>query len=138
MTLRRLLPFLAGLLFALPLACLFTVLLNWPTHHAVFESVQPDTVSYQSFDPYKLVVIEGPMAWTTIPWSRQYHVFVGKAGDDNQAYGHRTSISFHPINADLATHIQQSRVEWDTDGVTFVQASGHRTFIPKRMFIGGR
>lgn len=138
MSLRRLLPFLAGLLSALPLACLLTLVLNWPTRQPVFESIQPDTVSYQSFDPYKLVVIEGPMIWTTIPWSRHYQLFIGRATDAEETYGYRTSISFHPTSSDLATHIQQSRVEWDTNGVTFVEASGQRVSIPKELFIGGR
>jgi len=35
-------------------------------------------------------------------------------------------------------HIRKSSVEWTEDGLTFKEITGHRLFIPKQMFIGGR
>jgi hypothetical protein len=39
---------------------------------------------------------------------------------------------------DTDAFIKKSDVKWSTNGITFATASGHRVFIPKTMFIGGR
>ena len=138
---QRLTSLLLGVLKALPVAGLLSLLLNGCLSGgplAVFEAPQPATVNYRSFDPYKLVVLEGPVKWTDLAFPHRYELFVGKAADTGAAYGHRVDFSFHPGNEAIEAHIQHSRVVWDTAGVTFHEASGHRLFIPRRMFVGGR
>ena len=46
--------------------------------------------------------------------------------------------SFDPGADDVDVHIRQSTVEWTAECVAFAEATGHRLFIPKKMFFGGR
>jgi hypothetical protein len=42
------------------------------------------------------------------------------------------------FDADLATYLSTARVDWSELGVTFEEGSGHRVFIPRRAYVGGR
>jgi hypothetical protein len=56
-------------------------------------------------------------------------------------YGHSVKYSFHPSSElfnDEEAHIKLSKVEWTEECVTFLEASGHKLFIPRVMFVGGR
>jgi len=77
------------------------------------------------------------MDFHSLPWEPAYEVFVGH-GPDTPSYGHSVRYSFHPGYTNPETHIRSSKVEWSADGVTFIEGTGHRLFIPKAMFVGGR
>ncbi len=94
---------------------------------------QPNTIQYGSFDPYSLSIIE----MNTDSWGHTYQIFVGR-GTHAPAYGHYVQFPFHPYSDGLETYIRNCKVEWAADGVTLISESGHRLFIPKAMFIGGR
>jgi hypothetical protein len=38
----------------------------------------------------------------------------------------------------VEVYIQRSTTEWTPEGVTFVEADGHRLFMPRAVFVGGR
>jgi len=77
------------------------------------------------------------MDYFIVPWEPTYEIFVGR-GTSAPAYGHSVRYSFHPGYTNREVHIRSSKVEWSPDGVTFIEGSGHRLFIPKPMFVGGR
>jgi hypothetical protein len=117
------------------------ILVGWlfyPTERVVWQSCQPDDITYKSFDPYCLSVIE-----ITRPidrfWleQRRYYVFIGP-GTGFPSYGHVVEHDFFPGQKDRDTYIRNCTVTWTIDGVTLEQESGHRLFIPKKSFIGGR
>ena len=114
-----------------------TWITNWPSNRVIKQWHQPKDIQYQSFDPYTLSVIEGSINWNDIRLPRHYQLFIGK-GDEAPDYGHYIEYSFHPMSENIEKHIGRSNVEWTADGATFVENSGHRLFIPKKMFIGGR
>ena len=103
---------------------------------------QPGTVQYDGLGPYYLSVYESDYDWRGFPlnWQRRYSIYVGRdSGTPN--YGHNLDFTFYPMQADhfdVQTAITNSKTEWQTEGVTFITTAGHRVFIPKAMFIGGR
>jgi hypothetical protein len=121
------------------LALIFIYLLHRPSNRIVSQWQQPSSISYHSFDPYYLTIVESDIDWQQFPfnWQHRHYIYVGH---DSRLprYGHYLEFSFHPGYEDLETHLKKSDVEWSADGVTFKEASGHRLFIPKAMFIGGR
>jgi len=122
---------------SLPLSFGLAWWMNYPSNRVVAKWTQPETIDYKSFGPYELYVMEGGLNWTLFGTERRYYLFIGRA-EGEPSHGHAIDYSFHPGGTDLAAHIQASKVEWSDDGVTFVEASGHRLFVPKKMFIGGR
>ncbi len=142
--LKRLMPklrWLRGLivsgLFWVPIAFLIAWVINRPSDRIVQQWRQPKDIDYRSFDPYTLSVIEGAVDWYKLPFARRHYLFVGR-GSDAPDYGHYLDYRFTRGYGDTDAHIAKSTVEWKPDGITFVEASGHRLFIPKAMFVGGR
>ena len=73
----------------------------------------------------------------TDTWGHTYEVFIGR-GKSAPAYGHYVPFPSHPGVNDPETFIRNSKVEWTTEGVNLILERGHKLFIPKGMFIGGR
>ena len=113
------------------------IFLNLRSNRVVHRWYQPSNVNYKSFDPYVLAVVEGARDWATLGWPRRYYIFVGRS-NGVPGYGHYLDYTFHPGYENAEEHIRNSLVEWNKDGVTFIEATGHKLFIPKKMFIGGR
>lgn len=132
----RVLTFLSLLVLAVGL---LLFLANKPSNRVIWQSCQPDEVSYNSFDPYCLSVVEGSIDWTTFPFGtqRRYFLFVGR-GKEAPAYGVYIDFSFPSAGRDADEFIRASKVEWDERGLTFVTKAGHRLFLPKEAFVGGR
>ncbi|MGY2894863.1 hypothetical protein [Deinococcus sp. UYEF24] len=126
---------LAGLLIG---ALLIAVVLPRFFRQAVYRFVQPSSVAYHSYDPYQLTINESGIDWTTLPFSRRYQVFIGRAADTDQTYGYRLDYSFHPRSAEGQPATSQVRAAWSTSGVTLIEESGQRVFIPQALFTGGR
>jgi hypothetical protein len=135
---RTLLVAVLSLLLAVPLSCAGAVWLNTSPDTVLLELRQPPTPDYQSFGPYSVYVLEGPREWATLEWPRRHRLFVGRSGLGTPDYGRWLDYSFHTGGTDVNEHIQKSTAEWTPEGVTFVEATGHRLFIPKEMFVGGR
>jgi hypothetical protein len=96
-------------------------------------------LDYKSFGPYSVYVLEGARDWSyPLALPMRYSVVVARSGLAPPDYGHILDYSFHPGGNDTEAHIRKSTAEWGPDGVSFVEDSGHRLFIPKKMFIGGR
>ncbi len=140
--LRKLLLVLAFGFAVLLTAGVFIVIMHRAPRSVVAEWKRPDSIDYQSFGPYYLSVLRDGPDWSGFPLhvSRNYSLYVGRESG-TPTYGHVVKHSFHPgadHYHDEETHIKASRVEWTAEGVTFHERSGHRVFIPKSMFVGGR
>ena len=100
---------------------------------------QPDSVKYNSFDPYYLSVVESDTDWRGFPLhvEQRYMIYVGK-DEGKPTYGHILDFTFYGPTWDKEELIKKSNVEWTIDGVTLITESGHKVFIPKAMFTGGR
>lgn len=106
--------------------------------NAVYSSAQPASVSYHSYDPYLLTVKENGLNWNTLPISRRYQLFIGRASDVSHTYGYRLDYSFHSQSTAEHTAISRLHVAWNATGVTLIEESGQRVFIPQVLFTGGR
>lgn len=139
---KRLLVLLAWLLSVLIVSGLVTVfslyLLTRPSLRVVQTWKQPDDIRYDE-GVYYLSVVAGDLDWRGFPFhvSRRYFVYVGRESG-KPTYGHMVDFSFHAGVYDVEEHIRRSSVEWSNEGVTLQTVSGHRLFIPARMFVGGR
>ena len=135
---RRLLGFVClVLLVCMPLSLGLIFLLGRSTDRVIKQWQQPAEVNYGSFDPYCLSVIEGSRDWGKGDFPRRHYLFVGR-GTAAPSYGHSCDYEFHASSEDVDAHVAQSSVEWTPQGVTLLEATGHRLFIPKKAFIGGR
>ncbi|QJW96141.1 hypothetical protein FTUN_3697 [Frigoriglobus tundricola] len=52
-------------------------------------------------------------------------------------YGHWTEYEFHNYHNE-PDYFLRCVVTWAPDGVTLTEPTGHKLFIPKNAFIGGR
>lgn len=112
-------------------------LLTRPSQRVIQTWTQPGQIQYDGAT-YYLSVIESDLDWRGFPYhvSRRYYIYVGRESG-SPTYGHVVDFSFYPTE-DIQTYIRKSTVEWSSGGVTFQTVSGHRLFIPKQMFVGGR
>jgi hypothetical protein len=129
--------FLAGAVFGVLVALAVTLLMNMPSNRILKQWHQPKEIDYKSFDPYTVSVIEGAINWGILGTSRRHYLFIGR-GTEAPSYGHYLDYTFHSGFEEVDEYIGRSTVEWKPEGLTFVEASGHRLFVPKAMFIGGR
>jgi hypothetical protein len=84
-----------------------------------------------------LTVFESGRDWRGFPLAVEptYAIYVGRDAG-TPSYGHEMPFQFYGY--DVPAEIQASVVAWSEDGVSFTAPSGHRLFIPKAMFLGGR
>jgi len=93
---------------------------------------------------YHLIVLKGDTDWGGFPiFTRPHYFFYAGRESHNPTYGHHLSYEFHPEMAgyfenDLSIYLQKSTVTWSPEGLTFEEPSGHRLFIPKSAYEGGR
>lgn len=120
-----------ALLLAIPLLGVYTLFVlvaaSRSSGKVLFQSTQAPSVHYGSWDPYELRVLEGPARFGLFYSQPTAVIWVTKAGDP--FYG-------HSIGTDLPSDV--SDAVWTADGVDLRFASGHRLFIPKSAFVGGR
>jgi hypothetical protein len=95
----------------------------------IMESSQGDYVKYNSFDPYKLSIIKQSQ-----PLSSHYIVLISRK-DDN-SYGH--VINYIDPTETSDENIKRTRVIWNAEGIEMTFPMGHKLYIPKERFIGGR
>ncbi|HET7540674.1 MAG TPA: hypothetical protein VFK05_12405 [Polyangiaceae bacterium] len=93
---------------------------------------------------YHLLLLQGERDWRGFPFAVGWRYFF-YAGQESHApsYGHHLDFELHPAMAgyydnDLAPYVRRAVVTWSDAGVWFEEASGHRLFIPKAAYEGGR
>ncbi len=118
------------------LAVILCVLLTRPSDRVIWQSCQPESVKYDSFNGYCLYVGESSLDWSRFPYilRRRYYLVIGHT----PSYGHYKEYSFTSVLEDIETYIKKSELDWSELGLTFKEKSGHRLFFPKEWFLGGR
>jgi hypothetical protein len=96
----------------------------------LYKSKQPDSINYNSHDPYTLTIKNGPTNWNTSGWPKTKLLSIHKSIDDS--YGHEIPLS--PLVFDY----YEIQTEWTDLGVDITFSTGHTMHIPKDSFIGGR
>ena len=134
---KILLQIIAQLTGAVFLALIILVLLHLPSSEVVHQWEQPASVNYDKWDPYYLSVVEDDMDWLSLPAERNHYIYVGRDSGE-PSYGHMVKYSFHPYPDDLKTFLGKAQVEWTDQGAELALPSGHRLFVPKDSFTGGR
>jgi len=134
---RWVLLLIVATIFGVLVSCAATLLMNSPSNRVIKQWHQPKELDYKSFDPYTLSVVEGAIDWNNLDLRGRHYLFIGR-GTDAPSYGHYHDYTFHAGIDDIDAYIGRSTVEWTAEGLTFVEATGHRLFFPKSMFVGGR
>jgi len=95
----------------------------------ILQSCQGEYIKYNSYDPYCLSVIK-----QVRPLGNDYIIMVSRKGDES--YGHVLNY----IEPDHVSEddIKKMRVIWSSEGIELTFCSGHKLYIPKERFIGGR
>jgi hypothetical protein len=97
---------------------------------------QPRSVDYGSFDPYTVFIVAVGKRRSFF-LERATHEVRVMHGDDPNTYGHVVEISLD-LGLYDASFVQRSKVSWTGAGVEIEVPTGHRLFLPKAAFIGGR
>ena len=120
----------AGLFTGLLIIVILFQLLGFTlSDRVIMESSQGDYVKNSSYDPYKLSIIKQSQ-----PLSSAYIVMISRK-DDN-SYGHVLNyLDPSPISDE---DIKKTRVIWSAEGIEMTFPMGHKLYIPKERFIGGR
>lgn len=129
---KQLVVFVAG-----GLACLVLGLfvLTRPSGRVLLRSTAPSGEH--------LILFEGDRDFRGFPLAvvRRRYVYVGR-DDIPTGYGHVTSFDLHPEMVDpvleAEAYAKRVTVTWSDAGVTLEEPSGHRLFLPRRAFAGGR
>lgn len=131
---------LVVLLAALSVALLaLLVAAVWPTDRVLLTACQPAEVTYDDLGPYCLSLLETDPATLSLGLGVQRHhtLFIGR-GETAGGYGHRVDYSPHPGAEDLEPYLEAAEVDWQPEGLTFREPSGHAVFVPAEQFTGGR
>jgi hypothetical protein len=95
----------------------------------IMESCQGDYVKYNSYDPYCLTIIKQSQ-----PLSSSCIIMISRKDDKN--YGHVINyIEPSPISEE---DMQKTRIIWSNEGIEATFPAGHKLYIPKDSFTGGR
>jgi hypothetical protein len=111
--------------------------MSLPSNRVLKQWPQPTDIDYGSFDPYTVSLVEGAIRWRDLSLRRDHFLFIGR-GSDAPGYGHYLSHTVHNGYEDITDYIDRSSVEWTAEGISYIEPSGHRVFVPKAMFTGGR
>jgi len=120
----------AGMFTGLLVLLIFLQMLGFTWKRSVImESCQGDYIKYGSFDPYCLSIIK-----QNEPLGSNYIILVSRK--DDKEYGHVLCyVDSHPLSDE---EIQTTRVIWSSEGIEVTFPAGHKLYIPKDRFIGGR
>jgi hypothetical protein len=102
----------------------------------IWQSCQPKNLVYE----WEKMQITYPYCLSVMTAGRGeppgYYLFVG-AGKQTDI-GHRQKYSFSENSENIEAYIRQSATQWTPKGITFIEKSGRKKFIPKHNFLGGR
>lgn len=122
------------------LALMITFFLHRPSMTVITQWKQPADIKYDDRGPYYMSVVESDFDWSGFPVGvveRNHFIYLGRDAG-KPSYGHMIKYSFHNAPDDLGAFLGKAQVKWTAEGVTLELSSGHRVFVPKAMFIGGR
>lgn len=122
-----------AVLFAVPLL----LVLQWPVGTVVGHWDQPPHIKYGSFEPYTVYVIDESSWWNIANRKRFSRVGICSSVHGGPDYGHYTDYTFHNYSSE-DDYFTQCSAEWTPEGVAILEPTGHKLFIPKSAFIGGR
>ena len=136
---KKIAKILLYILGSLVLALVITFLLHRPSMKVVARWKQPTDITYDNRGPYYMSVVESDLDWRGFPLyvERNYVIYVGRDAG-TPSYGHMIKYSFHAFSDDIEQFLREAKAQWTDKGVTLELPSGHRLFIPKAMFVGGR
>lgn len=127
-------------LVLVPLTALLTLLLaTRPTLRVLRTWTSPPELQYDTWGQRHLSVVEGARDFDGFPFhvGRRYFLYVGMDAG-TPTYGHQIHYSLNNSVEELEPYLARATVAWTTEGVTFTEPSGHRLFVPKASFLGGR
>lgn len=81
-------------------------------------------------------VAEGITSYGLFSTEQLYEVWITRAGSPD--YGYVVHHSFGWQDFDTDKTIRASRVEWSPDGVTLIEPTGQRLFVPEKLYRSGR
>jgi hypothetical protein len=90
-----------------------------------------------------VLLYEGERDYGTLPFGseRRHYVYVGRDSVPS-GYGHRVSFDLHPELGEpsltLDAYSKRVRATFSDAGLEIEEPSGHRLFIPRRAYAGGR
>ncbi len=121
----------------------FAILLQVPLDRTRARWEQPNNINYESHDPYMLLVVDRSSWWNES--NRHRHCRIGVVSHvqltpDTQAsssYGHWIEYEFQNYTSD-PNYLTRCTIVWESEGVTITEPTGHKLFVPKKAFIGGR
>ncbi|MBN9122033.1 MAG: hypothetical protein J0I06_23310 [Planctomycetes bacterium] len=118
-------------------AVVFAFVLTRPVNAVCARRDQSNNVNYQSYDPYVLYVRDRSEWWNVFDRNRRCEIGVVAARHGEFLYGHWVTYDFQN-HTNEPDYFARCAVTWATDGVTVTEPTGHRLFIPKNAFVGGR
>lgn len=116
-----------ALLVSLALSAVWTTLLASRSQREIFKSCSPS---------FCLRVAEGITSYGLFSTEQLYEVWITRAGSPD--YGYVVHHSFGWQDFDTDKTIRASRVEWSPDGVTLIEPTGQRLFVPEKLYRSGR
>lgn len=87
--------------------------------------------------PYRADLCEGRKIWAPFDHRhREHRLWIGRRENPPcEGYGHEILWRFAE---DGKTYLEKVALNWTTEGAEMSEPDGHRVFIPKEAFIGGR
>jgi len=85
---------------------------------------------------YCLRVAEGITSYGIFSTEQLYEVWVTRSGSPD--YGYVVHHSFAWQDFDTNATIRACKVEWSPAGVTLIEPTGQRLFVPEKLYVGGR
>lgn len=85
---------------------------------------------------YCLRVAEGIKSYGVFSTEQLYEVWITRAGSPD--YGYVVHHSFAWEGFDVDATIRACKVEWSPAGVTLLEPSGQRLFVPEKLYSKGR
>lgn len=120
----------------LSMATLFII--TRPADRVVATWPQSSKIKYDEAT-YYLSVIETDQDWRGFPLfsTPRYAIYVGR-DQGAPSYGHIIDFTFYTKGDYLPSYLKKAQVDWSNEGVNLSLPSGHKLFIPRHMFVGGR
>jgi hypothetical protein len=99
------------------------------SNEEIFKSQQPKELNYNTYDPYSLRIIKQKRTLGS-----EYIIMVSKYVEPG--YGH--VLNYPEPYVISEDELKKVIVKWSSTGIELQLTMGHKLFIPKNAFIGGR
>jgi hypothetical protein len=109
------------------LSFVWTVLLAWRSGKVILQDCDPS---------YCLRVAEGSKSYSLVASEQRYEIWITRRATPDHGYIVDHSFAFNDFDSNVT--IRASKVEWSPDGVTLIEPTGQRLFVPERLYEGSR